>query len=106
MFLQGRELRRKALDVSAPQERREQASTEKPETTRSSQPTSNASNSFVDTERRVNKAVTDLPIVPVKIKALGQDKVVETYVFLNNGSNTSFCTEGLMNELNLKRVKT
>ena len=73
------------------------------ETTKpSTQQPQNASNGFVDTEKAASKAITGLPIVPVRVKAPGQDKVVETYAFLDNGSNTTFCTEALMDELDLK----
>ena len=36
--------------------------------------------------------VTSLVIVPVKVKALRGSKTIETYAFLDGGSNTTFCT--------------
>ena len=47
-----------------------------------------------------------LSIVPVKVKAKGQDKKVLTYAFLDSGSNTSFCTDALLRKLDAKGVKT
>ena len=46
-----------------------------------------------------------LAVVPVKVKAKGKAKTVETYAFLDSGSNTSFCTEKLMRLLNLEGTK-
>lgn len=47
-----------------------------------------------------------LPIVPVCVKSKKGNGVVMTYAFLDSGSSASFCTESLMNKLNLpgKRV--
>ncbi|KAK3752436.1 hypothetical protein QZH41_003520 [Actinostola sp. cb2023] len=59
-----------------------------------------ASNSFAST------LVTGLAIVPVKVKAPGKSRVIETYAFLDNGSNTTFCTEELMQKLGIKGRKT
>ncbi|KAK3745210.1 hypothetical protein QZH41_004249 [Actinostola sp. cb2023] len=59
-----------------------------------------ASNSFTST------LVTGLAIVPVKVKAPGKSRVIETYAFLDNGSNTTFCTEELMQKLGIKGRKT
>ena len=42
-----------------------------------------------------------LALLPVKVKAPGLDKIVETYAFLDHGSNTSFCSEGLIEELGI-----
>ena len=47
-----------------------------------------------------------LSIVPVKVKAKGQDKKALTYVFLDSRSNTSFCTDALLQKLDAKGVKT
>lgn len=44
---------------------------------------------------------TSLAIVPVKVKAPGSELIVETYAFLDNGSNVSFCSEDLANKLGL-----
>lgn len=45
-------------------------------------------------------SVTGLAIVPVRVKAAGRSELVETYAFLDSGSNTSFCTEELLKRLN------
>ena len=42
-----------------------------------------------------------LPIVPVKVRSRRGNKTVITLAFLDNGSNTTFCTERLKNELNV-----
>ena len=47
-----------------------------------------------------------LALLPVKVKAPGLDKIVETYAFLDNGSNTSFCSEGLIAELGMNGRET
>ena len=47
-----------------------------------------------------------LAIVPVKVKAMGSDRTVETYAFLDGGSNTSFCSQDLMKRLNIKDKRT
>ncbi|XP_028419080.1 uncharacterized protein LOC114544724 [Dendronephthya gigantea] len=46
-------------------------------------------------------STTGLAVVPVKVKAKGTNKTIETYVFLDNGSNTSFCTERLLEQLEI-----
>ena len=51
-------------------------------------------------------SVTRLAILPVWVKAKGHGKTVETYAFLDSGSNTSFCTEGLLEKLKCKGTKT
>ncbi|XP_028411636.1 uncharacterized protein LOC114534738 [Dendronephthya gigantea] len=53
-------------------------------------------------------SVTALAIVPVRVKASGHgaSKTVETYAFLDSGSNTSFCTEALLDQLDLQGRKT
>ena len=51
-------------------------------------------------------SIVGLSIVPVKVKARGQDKKVLTYAFLDSGSNTSFCTDALLRKLDAKGVKT
>ncbi len=47
-----------------------------------------------------------LSIVPVKIKASKGNKIVQTYAFLDPGSSATFCTTGLMNQLNMTGKKT
>ena len=69
-----------------------------------------ANNGYVkiSTKTRQSKAasVTGLAIVPVRVKAKGSLETVETYAFLDSGSNTSFCTEGLLEGLKGQRRKT
>ena len=40
------------------------------------------------------------------MKAKGSDQTFQTYAFLDNGSNASFCSEKLANQLNLSGKKT
>ncbi|KAK7944331.1 hypothetical protein WMY93_000059 [Mugilogobius chulae] len=42
-----------------------------------------------------------LPIVPVQVKSKKGTKIVTTYAFLDQGSTAVFCTDSLMNKLNL-----
>ena len=51
-------------------------------------------------------SATALAIVPVRVKAAEGSKTVETYAFLDSGSNTSFCTEALLHQLNLQGRQT
>ena len=51
-------------------------------------------------------AVTGVAIVPVKVKAPGRNEAVKTYAFLDSGSNTSFCSEDLTNQLGLSEMQT
>ena len=51
-------------------------------------------------------AAVGLAIVPVKVRALDGDTLVETYAFLDSGSNTSFCSQDLMKRLNIKGERT
>ena len=50
--------------------------------------------------------MTGLAVVPVKVKAPGQDVAVETYAFLDSGSNSSFCSEDLAHQLGLSGQQT
>ena len=47
-----------------------------------------------------------LAILPVKVRAKGQHTMVETYAFLDTGSNTTFCTERLQRQLRAEGVNT
>lgn len=47
-----------------------------------------------------------LSILPVRVKSKRGDKMLLTYTFLDPGSTASFCTESLMNRLNLTGRKT
>ena len=51
-------------------------------------------------------SATSLAILPVKVKAKGSDQMIQTYAFLDNGSNASFCSEKLANQLNLSGKRT
>ena len=53
-----------------------------------------------------DSSIVGLSIVPVKVKAKGQDNKVLTYAFLDSGSNTSFYTDALLRKLDAKGVKT
>ena len=65
-----------------------------------------ANNGYVKSDYQSSSTVTGLAIIPVKVKAKGQHVTVETYAFLDSGSNTSFCTEDLLEQLELKGMKT
>lgn len=47
-------------------------------------------------------SVVGMSIVPMKVNVKGQDKKALTYALLDSGSNTSFCTEDLLKQLNTK----
>ena len=51
-------------------------------------------------------SVTGLAVIPVKVTAPGRANTVKTYAFLDNGSNTSFCSEKLAKQLGLSRKET
>lgn len=52
------------------------------------------------------KTMVGLPVVPVKVTGIGCEKPVITYAFLDNGSNSTFCTEDLLNKSGLKGEET
>lgn len=43
-----------------------------------------------------------LPIGPVKLKSKRSNKVIQIYAFLDQGSTATFCTEDVMQQLNLR----
>lgn len=45
-------------------------------------------------------------VLLVNVKSLKSNKVIQTYALLDNGSSSSFCTESLMQKLDLKGKKT
>lgn len=47
-----------------------------------------------------------LSIVPVQVKATSGSKVVQTYAFLDPGSSATFCSEDLMQKLNITGKRT
>ena len=57
-----------------------------------------------DTSSQTGAGVTDsiLAIVPVRVKAKKGNKVLTCYAFLDPGSNASFCTNKLANDLHLQ----
>ena len=68
---------------------------------------STANNGYIKSSYSTSShSVTGLAILPVRVKAKGHGKMVETYALLDSGSNTSFCTESLLERLNFKGTKT
>ncbi|CAB3997294.1 PREDICTED: uncharacterized protein LOC107342904, partial [Paramuricea clavata] len=67
-----------------------------------------ANNGYVKSNPTTSSSTTGLAIVPVQVKAKGSSKTVETYAFLDSGSNTTFCTDGLLKKLgtNGKKLTT
>ena len=69
-------------------------------------------NGFIEVEPALSgftgmsKATVGLPEVPVNVTGIGCEEPVITYPFLDNGSNSTFCTEDLLNELRLKGEET
>ena len=51
-------------------------------------------------------SVTALPIVPVKVRAKGNPSFIETYAFLDNGSNSTFCSLSLLEKLGVSGKKS
>ena len=47
-----------------------------------------------------------LPILPVQVKSIKGDQVIQTYAFLDPGSSATFCSEQLMRRLNLAGRQT
>ena len=72
---------------------------------------SNAQNSFISTDGqcasiRAGKSASALPIVPVRVKAKGSNTSTVTYAFLDSGSNTTFCSNKLVETLGIEGEKT
>ena len=65
-----------------------------------------ANNGYVKSSFSTSTTVTGMAIVPVLVKTKESQSVVETYAFLDSGSNTSFCTESLLEKLNAKGKQT
>ena len=69
-----------------------------------------ASNGYVEVSEgssfSTTATMTALAIVPVLVKARESTKLIETYAFLDSGSNTSFCTESLLQRLQMEGKKT
>ena len=70
----------------------------------SGESTSSANNGYIRMSPKADQSkkssVTGLAIVLVRVRVKGRPEMVETYVFLDSGSNTSFCTESLLRKLN------
>ena len=89
-------------------------STDKPVSTESSSPNQAINdqevlNGYVkgrNENDRNQLSATGLAVLPVRVKAPGCDKTVETYAFLDNGSTASFCSEELVRELGLSGRQT
>ncbi|CAB4034694.1 Hypothetical predicted protein [Paramuricea clavata] len=60
----------------------------------------------VDEERRATRSVTSMLVLPVRVKAKDSNRTVETYAFLDGGSNTSFVTESLLKMFGAKGYQT
>ena len=69
-------------------------------------PNNEVKNGAVCSSTGAGMAVVGLAIVPVRVNAKGQDRFIETYAFLDPGSNTSFCTEDLINGLEVNGRET
>ena len=65
-----------------------------------------ANNGYAKSDYPSSSTVTGLAIISVRVKAKGEHGTVEKYAFLDSGSNTSFCTEDLLEKLELKGMKT
>lgn len=63
---------------------------------------------MVSSEAETGNRITDykLAVVPVKLRAHKASRVIETYAFLDPGSNATFVTEKLMEQLSLRGKKT
>ena len=72
---------------------------------------SNAQNSFISADGHcasigADKSATALPIVPVRVKAKGSNSSTVTYAFLDSGSNTTFCSNKIVETLGIEGEKT
>ena len=72
--------------------------------------TDDSSSGYVKTSHGLNppgySSGVCLPMVPVRVRASGRSDTVLTYAFLDPGSNTTFCTDKLLRELNVKGEPT
>ena len=64
-----------------------------------------SSNGYVDISQ-ASQRIISLPIVPVRVKSPDGNKEVQTYAFLDSGSNTTFCTDNLLKKLNIEGKAT
>ena len=56
--------------------------------------------------RNHHSSAPSLALLPVKVKAPGCDYIIETYAFLDSGSNATFCSEELPSHLGLSGRQT
>ena len=68
--------------------------------------TSGESETAVSAQLGAGTPVVARAIVPVKIRSKESNKIVTTYAFLDNGSDSSFCSEMLAKQLGIEGVKT
>jgi hypothetical protein len=66
---------------------------------------SEATNGFIGIHPVKVRSKIGLPILPVKVKAKNGNSVI-TYAFLDNGSDSTFCTKSLVHRLGLVGRKT
>ena len=57
-------------------------------------------------QKNSQKGAISLAIVPVKVKVPVRERMVKAYAFLDNGSNTTFCTKILMEQLETRGKDT
>jgi hypothetical protein len=66
----------------------------------------------VETDREIRsqtgagKPTIARAIIPVKVMSKETNKTIVTYAFLDNGSDSSFCTENLAEQLGIKCIET
>ena len=68
-------------------------------------PVTNKSNGYAKTSCAANASVTALAILPVEVEVVDSGRTVQTYAFLDNGSNTTFCSENLLSQLQEEGTK-
>ena len=71
----------------------------------------NAQSNFISADGQcasigAGKSATALPIVPVRVKAKGSNRSTVTYAVLDSGSNTTFCSNKLVETLGIEGDKT
>ena len=65
-----------------------------------------ANNGYIKSKISASTTVIGLSIVPVPVRTPGSTKTVDTYAFLDSGSNTTFCTDALLKRLGTDGKKT
>ena len=68
------------------------------------QPSNSAANGFIDSSKSFS--ATGLAVVPVKVRIPGHTEVIETYAFLDNGSNATCCVDQLLTQLGVHGKST